>query len=217
MALFGFSGTTPTLLFQTNIAWTAGSAHCVTLNYGTNSELYLDGQLSAIGAGTTPVPSGSAELTLGSAFDGGELAQAAFDELSISSRRMNAEQVAFYFGVLADQAALGPISPEEDAAHAAFLAARGSHSSQFSLLGSAFSISTLSSFPACDGSGPLLMTNIASTYVGTPRRCTRPCKPRSSETLPLWAKLHRANSSKERLRLTGNRSPTERWDWLMEL
>ncbi len=166
ISLIGQSYSGPALLLQTNIAWAAGTAHCVILNFGTNTELYLDGELATQGAGTVAVPSSMAELSLGSSIGGGEPAQGALDEVTIFSRRLTAQDVAFYYGVLRDQAALGPVSAEEDAARAAWLAQRGSNSSsEFSSFSAGYGMNLLSG--GCDPNGPLYLTNVACSFVDT--------------------------------------------------
>jgi hypothetical protein len=107
ISLIGQNDSGPALLLQTNIAWTAGAAHCVILNFGTNTELYLDGELAAQGLATPVVPAGMAYLSLGSSISGGEPAQAGLDEVTVFSRRLNADNVAFYYNAMKDQAALG--------------------------------------------------------------------------------------------------------------
>jgi hypothetical protein len=168
LSLIGQSDTGPALLLQTSIAWVAGTAHCVILNFGTNTELYLDGQLVAQGSAAPAVPASLAELSLGSTLAGGEPAQAAFDELTIFSGRLRPQDVDFYYAAMKDEAALGPVSAEEDAARAARLAARGtSRSSAFALSAFGSSVSSMSSLSGCDPSGPLLMTNVSCSFVDT--------------------------------------------------
>jgi len=65
LSLFSQTDNGPVELLSTNIAWQAGAAYCVGLNYGTNgTALFLDGQVVAQGAATLPIPAGSAELVL---------------------------------------------------------------------------------------------------------------------------------------------------------
>ncbi len=102
------------------IQWTAGQAHFVTLNFGTNATaLYLDGQLAVQGAGTIALPASVARLTFGSASTGTEAVQAMIDELYSFRRPLTAADVAFYYTGNAAQAALGPITVEEDLVRAA--------------------------------------------------------------------------------------------------
>jgi len=101
------------------IQWTAGEAHFVALNFGTNATaLYLDGQLAVQGAGTIALPASVARLTFGSASTGTEAVQAVIDELYSFRRPLTAADVAFYYTGNASQAALGPITVEEDLARA---------------------------------------------------------------------------------------------------
>src|ERR1051326_630114 len=61
--LVGQSDAGPALLLKAPIAWEAGYWHLVTLDYGPKgTALFLDGELSAEGAGTLPVPPSVAQV-----------------------------------------------------------------------------------------------------------------------------------------------------------
>jgi hypothetical protein len=99
-------------LLGTNIAWQAGSAHCVDLNYGTNgTQLFLDGLLAVEGGATAAVPASNAVLVLGSSLTGTEPAQAALDKVYCFGRTQTGYHVELFYGSCSNFAALGPEEP----------------------------------------------------------------------------------------------------------
>ena len=144
-------------LLATNISWQAGAAHCLDLNYGTNgTQLFLDGQLAAEGAGTAAVPPSNAVLVLGSSLTGSEPAQAALDNVYCLCRTQSQYHADVYYRSSSRIAALGPGSPEdepppESGESESFSMARGS---QYSLL----------SLENCATGGRVYMTNTAAGF-----------------------------------------------------
>ena len=114
----------PVELLGCPIEWAAYQTHLVTLNFGTEgTELYLDGELAALGGGTPETPPSSARLTVGSSFTGTQAPGCTMDELYSFGRSLAADEVEFYYNGNARQAALGPITPEEDLVRAEWLEA----------------------------------------------------------------------------------------------
>ncbi|MBI5386361.1 MAG: hypothetical protein HZA90_16955, partial [Verrucomicrobia bacterium] len=115
----------PVEVLRAPIAWRAGEAHLVVLDYGPQGTgLFLDGRLVATGAGTLGLPAPAAALMLGSTLAGTETAGGAFDEVGSFGGPLSEAQVAAYFQQTYRQAALGPISEDEDAARLAARQAR---------------------------------------------------------------------------------------------
>jgi hypothetical protein len=99
------------------LQWAAETWHLVHLAYtATNSALYLDGELAAIGD-PLPVPTAPTAtelaLVLGSDLAGASPAQGDFDELATFTRPPDAWNLTWYYHAAASRAALGPISQEE--------------------------------------------------------------------------------------------------------
>jgi len=123
----------PTSCLGAEIKWEAGSWHLLTIGFApTNSALFVDDHLSAVGEGLTPVPKAVApytRLVVGSTLSGQLPAQGQIEELSIFSGRKRLPQVmgnwfglsadweiGLYYASLSKVAALGPIPDEELAA-----------------------------------------------------------------------------------------------------
>jgi len=123
LVLLGTSDTGPAGLLKVPICWTAGQAHCVVLNYGPKTELFIDGQLAASGGETLAVPAKVAALVWGSTAAGDLSAGADLDDMCVFSRPLPATAVALYWDALRSQAALGPVSADERAQRQAFLQA----------------------------------------------------------------------------------------------
>jgi hypothetical protein len=101
------------------IQWEAGTWHQIALAYSAQgSWLFLDGQLAATGPPVALTPpqnvTGTFGLALGSDLQGNP-AQAQLDELSFFTTLQAADNLAWNFTCLSGYAALGPITPEEDA------------------------------------------------------------------------------------------------------
>lgn len=123
------------------VNWDPGSWHMLTLGFTpTNSAIYIDDQLAAVGAGLVTIPKEAAPYTsliVGSVVDGSLPAQGQIEELCIFSGRKKMQQImgnifglsvdweiGLYYASLSKTAALGPISDEEIAARAARAAQR---------------------------------------------------------------------------------------------
>lgn len=118
---------------QTEVDWDAESWHLLTLGFTpTNSALFIDDQLQAVGEGLATIPTELAlytRLAVGSTLTGELPAQGQIEELTVFSGRKRIQQVmgnifglsldweiGLYYGSLSKTAALGPISDEEIAA-----------------------------------------------------------------------------------------------------
>ncbi|HEX5221850.1 MAG TPA: LamG-like jellyroll fold domain-containing protein [Verrucomicrobiae bacterium] len=126
----------PQSCLQIEINWEAGGWYLVTLGFTpTNSALFIDDQLAAVGPGLETVPKELAPyvtLAVGSTAAGTLPAQGQIEELSIFSGRKKMQQImgnpfglsvdweiGTYYNSLSNIAALGPISDEEIAARKA--------------------------------------------------------------------------------------------------
>jgi hypothetical protein len=126
----------PESCLRAAVNWKAGSWHMLTLGFTpTNSALYVDDQLAAVGPGLESVPPEVAPLTrlvIGSGLTGASPAQGQIEELCIFSGRKKMQQImgnmfglsvaweiGIYYASLSKTAALGPISDEEIAARIA--------------------------------------------------------------------------------------------------
>ena len=108
-------------ILKAPIQWQAGEWHQVAFSYSPKgSWLFLDGQLAAEGQPVALVPlektSGVLGFSLGSGAQGANLAQGQFDEATTFKSVQSADNSAWSYSCLAGVAALGPITPEEDAA-----------------------------------------------------------------------------------------------------
>lgn len=165
VSLLGQSDTGPVTLLKAEICWQAGQWHQLCLNYGQKeTALYVDGTLAAEGTGTLKVPPKVAALVWGSTLDGTESIGGELEELYTFSRPV---EVGFHYFPLKDQAALGPITPEEDQALADLRAkwkaereargeAEGGGPQMERLLGPTTD---------CITNVPVYITNIVSTFV----------------------------------------------------
>jgi hypothetical protein len=104
-------------LLSAPMEWEAGLARLVTLNFGTNgTELHLDGQLAAQGAGTVDIPMASAIVAIGSSTIGTQPAEAVLDEFYSFARPLTAAEVAAHYNGNVRHASMGPVTPEEELA-----------------------------------------------------------------------------------------------------
>ncbi len=104
---------------RAGIAWAQGQWHEIALTYDARSTvIYLDGKAVAQGAGVTLAPSAKPQADLGfeigSDMAGENLAQGEFDELKTYRHPLAPAQVAWIYECNARQAALGPVSAEEE-------------------------------------------------------------------------------------------------------
>jgi len=123
VSLLGEGEKEPVELLSAAIAWPANEARMVTLNYGPDgTALYLNGELAAEGQGTLALPSSLAGLIVGSTLAGTGTAGGYVDEVCSFGRPLTASEIFFYWHATADNAALGPVTKEEEAEWAALLA-----------------------------------------------------------------------------------------------
>ena len=111
VTLLGAGGTEP--LLTAEIAWHAGTWHQIILNYDAGrgaTELVLDGEKVAEGAGVLAVPSRVTQLVIGSSWDGNAAAGGEMDEVFCFKRPL---RLAYHYLPFRDIAALGPISEAE--------------------------------------------------------------------------------------------------------
>ena len=113
-------------ILKTSIQWREGEWHQVAFSYSPKgSWLFLDGRLAAEGQAVALVPlekiNAVLGFCLGSDAQGLELAQGQFDEVLTFKFVENSDHAAWGYSCLAGAAALGPITPEEDAARLASL------------------------------------------------------------------------------------------------
>ena len=116
LQLVDYTGSSPVILLSAPIAWQAHQFQNIVLNFGNQSALFINGQAVAQGGATVPIPKAVGELVLGSSIAGTDCAKAAVDEFYSFSCNLTPLEAASYFQFTGAVAALGPISPEEDAA-----------------------------------------------------------------------------------------------------
>jgi hypothetical protein len=109
------SGPGLAVVLESSISWQTNESHSIALDFGTNgSELYVDGQPVAQGSALPSVPPSVAELTLGSAISGSNPAEGDLEEVYSFNYWLTDFDVAAYYGMTSQQAALGPLPPETD-------------------------------------------------------------------------------------------------------
>ncbi len=104
-----------------SIAWQSNEWHQITLTYGPKfTALYLDGELAAAGPAISALPAAKVFVdtgfTVGSDTAGGNLARGTFDELATFAFPLGGDTIATTYQWAAPQAALGPITAEEEEA-----------------------------------------------------------------------------------------------------
>jgi len=101
-------------LLQSQISWQTNESHCIALDFSTNgSELYVDGQPVAQSVPLPSVPPSIGELTLGSTISGSNPTEGILDEVYSFDHWLSDSDVAAYYGMTYQEAALGPLAPEE--------------------------------------------------------------------------------------------------------
>jgi alpha-tubulin suppressor-like RCC1 family protein len=116
LGLFAETGSGLQEVLQAPIAWQAGQSHCLVLDYGPYGTMfYVDGSVAAQGAGLPSIPVSVGQLVIGSTLAGTNTAGADFDEFFSFNRLLTAFDVGMYYQWYSGQAALGPISDEEQA------------------------------------------------------------------------------------------------------
>jgi alpha-tubulin suppressor-like RCC1 family protein len=104
------------VVLQTSIEWQAGQWHCVALEYddqGGTTALYIDGVLASQGGALPSVPPSVGELVLGSTWPGTGSAGADIEEFYSFGGCLGEEDEALYYGVTAQEAAMGPVTWQE--------------------------------------------------------------------------------------------------------
>lgn len=109
------SGFVPVI--QTPISWQVGEWHCIALDFGTNSVLYLDGRVVAEGPGFPSIPPSLGELTLGSMISGENPAQGDVEEWYSFDHWLTDRDLANYYCMVSLEAALGPASDDQGGAN----------------------------------------------------------------------------------------------------
>lgn len=126
----------PESCLRAEVNWEVGSWHLLTIGFTpTNSAIFVDDQLQAVGEGLATIPKEVAPYTsliVGSTGSGELPAQGQIEELCVFSGRKRVQQVmgnvfglsvdweiGLYYTSLSKTAALGPISEEEIAARKA--------------------------------------------------------------------------------------------------
>ncbi len=176
----------PESCLQAEVNWETGSWHLLTLGFTpTNSALFIDDQLMAVGAGLATIPKEVApftRLTIGSDASGELPAQGQIEELAVFSgrRSMRIQQVignlfglsvdwdiGLYYAALSKTAALGPISDAEIAARQAQAAKRKAEREALGLTeeaGSAMLLRMAGPSVDCVTSGPVYLTNVVCSF-----------------------------------------------------
>ncbi len=175
----------PESCLQAEVKWEADSWHLLTIGFSpTNSALFIDDQLAAVGDGLATIPSAAApytSLTVGSTVSGALPAQGQIEELCIFSGRKRMQQImgnifglsvdwdiGLYHAALSKTAALGPISDEEIAARKAAAEKRKAEREALGLeeeIGGGMQMKLLSGpITTCVTNSPLFITNTACFY-----------------------------------------------------
>lgn len=168
------------------VNWETGSWHMLTLGFTpTNSALFIDDQLAAVGVGLVTISKEAAPYTsliVGSTVSGSLPAQGQIEELCIFSGRKKMQQImgnifglsvdweiGLYYASLSKTAALGPISDEEIAARAARAAQRRAEREALGIeeeLGGGGMQMMMMGEPitSCVTNSPLFITNTIATF-----------------------------------------------------
>jgi alpha-tubulin suppressor-like RCC1 family protein len=144
-------------VLQASIAWEAGVSHNVILDFNTTgTALFLDGTLAAEGSGLTSIPPSAGELVLGSTLGGTNAVGADVEEFCSFNRILTDWDAATYFQFTSGQAALGPMSYEEERSH--------HHHSLESAMTSSF-VFDPDLDTGCPTGGPPYITNFSATVM----------------------------------------------------
>jgi hypothetical protein len=176
----------PTSCLRAEVNWEAGSWHLLTIGFTpTNSALFVDDQLSAIGEGLATIPKEVAPFTslfVGSTPSGTDPASGHIEEFCVFSGRKKIQQVmgnifglsvdweiGLYFASLGKTAALGPISDEEIAARKALSEKRKAEREAlgFEDEEGGGEMQRLLSGPTtvCISNSPIFITNVVATFI----------------------------------------------------
>jgi alpha-tubulin suppressor-like RCC1 family protein len=146
-------------VLQSPIAWQAGTSHNMVLDFGPQATaLFLDGALAAQGAGLASIPPSLGQLVLGSALSGANTAGADFDEFCSFGAWLTENNVGGYYRMTAAEAALGPISPEEQAALGG-----GTGSPALGTIHTPGNVYDPDHDTNCSPGGPFYITNVVAT------------------------------------------------------
>ena len=158
------------------IAWTNGQWHFVALTYTpTNTTLWLDDQVAAegpaLGGGTSSWGEAGPVLVVGSDATGQNLAQGQFEELTTFRLPAQSLDLQRCWQDGSRAAALGPVTPEEDAAalaqREAISAMRVAQAPRSRLTGGILNLDSGTDVPCEDGSLARLTNCWASAANGT--------------------------------------------------
>jgi alpha-tubulin suppressor-like RCC1 family protein len=168
LLLIGLGEGGPVVLLNADIAWTSGTAYCVAINYGTNTALFVGSQKVAEAGPTLAVPANVARLVVGSAYDGTGAAGSAVDEVSVFGRPLTETEMAFYYGVYSDTAALGPMPDVLTRASPTTSASSAIVASSYGAMYYQSPDEPFGSFQGCGNcvtNGPLYLTNFMASIV----------------------------------------------------
>ena len=157
LSLVAQSGNDRLELLKTSIRWQSGQWHQVTLSYSARgSWLFVDGHLVDHDDAVALLPlasyRGTLGFSLGSDVRGSNLAQGQIDEVTTFGQVQTADSILYNYNAYADTAALGPITADEEAARAQWLAS----------LRAARTSGTLSATTLSANSSPALMSAMLS-------------------------------------------------------
>lgn len=210
---------------SSRVKWEAGSWHMLTLGFTpTNSALFIDDTLAAVGDGLATIPKEAAPLTslvVGSGYFGTEPAQGQIEELCVFSGRKKMQQVmsnifglsvdweiGLYYASLSKTAALGPISEAEIAERATRAAQRKAAREALGIeeeIGGGMQMMMMGGpISTCVTNSPLFITNTIVTF----------------DTNTLWTvqfEIQGTNSPADvftTTNLSGNSITNSQWVWL---
>ena len=159
MSLFTQSGAGLQEVLQAPISWLPGTSHNIILDFSPQaSALFLDGTLAAQGPGVASVPPPVGQLVLGSTLSGTNTAGADFEEFYSFGHWLTPTDVSSYYGMTAAEAALGPISAEEEAGWGL---RRGG--AQMESIHSPGNVYDPDNDTNCSPGGPFYITNVSAT------------------------------------------------------
>jgi alpha-tubulin suppressor-like RCC1 family protein len=146
---------------QSPIAWTEGESHCLALDYSPQgTALFLDGTLLAQGIGLPSIPCSVGQLTIGSAYSGANPANGDIEEFYSFDHFQTGSDVAMYLQFTSREAALGPISPEEQAA-----SGHRSGGFQMDSIHTPGNVYDPNNVTPCSPGGPFYITNVSATLL----------------------------------------------------
>jgi hypothetical protein len=145
---------------QSQIAWTEGESHCLVLDYSPQeTALFLDGTLLAQGIGLPSIPCSVGQLAIGSVYSGANPANADVEEFYSFDHFQTGSDVAMYLQFTSREAALGPISAEEQAA------SDQGGGAQMESIRSPGNVFDPNNVTPCSPGGPFYITNVFATLL----------------------------------------------------